>query len=105
MTKPLIAVSTVLVSALLLACGGNPPPAEGADDAELGAAPEEASAADPPEAPSPPSDGIVRDADGDGVPDTGAEGCEGKSQTQCQITAGCAWSDAGSCTEANDSGM
>ncbi len=48
-----------------------------------------------------PADGIVRDADGDGVPDdTGEVTCEGKSETQCKINSNCAWSDQGTCVDA-----
>ena len=48
-----------------------------------------------------PKDGIVRDADGDGVPDDKQQsGCEGKTETQCKINTSCAWSDDGKCVDA-----
>jgi hypothetical protein len=77
----------------LLACGGSSTPAESPDG------PRDAGE-EPIEVSSPPSDGIVRDADGDGVPDDRTAGCDGKNETQCQITAGCAWSDDERCVEA-----
>jgi hypothetical protein len=91
MMKP---IATVFLASFFLACGGSQPAAGGVSDLSD-------DAADPADAPSPrPSDGIVRDADGDGVPDDAGAGCEGKNQTQCQITAGCAWSDTDQCVEA-----
>lgn len=83
-----------------LACGGAQPPAEGADDAATEAADSGPEVEAAPEEAAPRNDGIVRDADGDGVPDDAGGGCEGKNETQCQITAGCAWSDTGECVDA-----
>jgi len=75
-------------------------PAEGADDAATEAADSGPEVEAAPEEAAPRNDGIVRDADGDGVPDDAGGGCEGKNETQCQITAGCAWSDTGECVDA-----
>ena len=85
-------------AALVMACGGGqtetktadeaPPTEEGGEAVETGGE-------------SAPSDGIMRDADGDGVPDDKqAGGCEGKTETQCKINSACAWSDDGRCVEA-----
>lgn len=84
-----------VVASFLLACGGSQPAgAEAPEGGEAGELTDEGA-----EAPR-PSDGIVRDADGDGIPDEQGAGCAGKNETQCQITAGCAWSDTGECVEA-----
>ncbi len=51
-------------------------------------------------------DGIIRDADGDGVPDKDDDvACEGKNETQCKINMACAWSDANTCVKASSSPM
>lgn len=83
----------------LVGCGGGAtgPDAPGNDEG----GPEGTPATDPK-----PSDGIVRDADGDGVPDEeGGSDCDGKTQTQCQINMACAWSDDGKCVKATSSPM
>ncbi len=90
--------------ACLVACGPSTPAADTPDDAISGDALPEGG--DPADAPAPPSDGIVRDADGDGVPDDASDKtCEGKNETQCKINAACAWSDQGTCVEAKDAPM
>ncbi|MEZ4439627.1 MAG: hypothetical protein R3B72_11095 [Polyangiaceae bacterium] len=96
-----LVLGSLVLALALAACGGGASPgavpdAPSADDA----APSVDDAA-----PSAPKDGIVRDADGDGQPDDMGGGCEGKTQTQCQITAGCAWSDEDKCVEGGDSPM
>jgi hypothetical protein len=94
-------ISLLVVSFVLCAaCGGGQTtsetpeetasPAEGGGDSE--AAPAETSK---------PADGIVRDADGDGVSDDKQAGaCAGKNETQCKINSNCAWSDSGKCVDA-----
>jgi hypothetical protein len=87
------------------ACGG-PPAVDSPDDAAADDA-----ADDMPSTDAAPgdgvkaSDGIVRDADGDGVPDDQASGCKGRDETACKINSNCAWTDAGSCTDAKDAPM
>lgn len=95
-------LSFIVSSALLMACGGGQSETKTADEA---APTEEGGAETPPaEGESKPSDGIVRDTDGDGVPDDKqAGGCTGKNETQCKINSACAWTDDGKCVEAGTS--
>jgi hypothetical protein len=98
------ALSFIVSSALLMACGGGQTETKTADEA---APSEEEGGADGPEAgDTAPSDGIKRDTDGDGVPDDQqGGGCAGKNETQCKINSACAWTDDGKCVEASSSPM
>ncbi len=91
-----VALATTTLFASALACGGgtdpaNVPdgvgdqdPANNADGAEAGGK----------------KDSIVRDADGDGVPDDEEKSpCADKTETQCKINMNCAWSDEGKCVK------
>jgi hypothetical protein len=98
-------LTTLLIAFALAACGGSTPaadsPADAAADPSTAAA--DGSAGDA-AAPA-PKDGIMRDADGDGVPDNTGGGCTGKNETQCKINSSCAWTDEGTCVEAKASPM
>ena len=88
------------------ACGG-PPAVDSPDDAVADDAANDVPSTDD-DAPGDGvkrSDGIVRDADGDGVPDDQASSCKGRDETACKINSNCAWTDAGSCTDAKDAPM
>lgn len=93
----MIALCSLVLS---IGCGGQTTgPEDPSGDPEVGTE-------QPPTEDAKPSDGIVRDADGDGVPDAeGGSGCEGKTETQCKINMACAWSDDGKCVKASSSPM
>ena len=96
-------LSFIVSSALLIACGGGQSETKTADEAapttEEGGAETQPAGGE-----SAPSDGIVRDADGDGVPDDKqGGGCTGKNETQCKINSACAWTSDGKCVEAGSS--
>lgn len=98
MTK---AIAPSLLLAFLVACGGATPPAVDADDAAVPDADEVTTdAADSVADEAPSNNGIIRDMDGDGKPDEAGGACSEKNETQCKISAGCAWSDDGSCVDA-----
>jgi hypothetical protein len=97
------AVFLLCCASMLVACGGGQGEADSAADLE-GAGSEDGAGdeggGDETKPPA-PADGIVRDADGDGIPDNEeASGCEGKTETECKINMDCAWSDDGKCVQA-----
>ena len=100
MIRRLLLGTVIAISSLAIGCGGGADPAT-ADDAASDAMAEGSEEAMPEvvdDAPS--SGGIVRDADGDGVPDDqNPDDCASKNETQCKISAGCAWSDEGKCVD------
>jgi hypothetical protein len=107
-------ITSLLVAAAMSACGGNnTPPADSPDDAMADGSGDGSGdvtvdgSGDGSEAavPDAPKDGIKRDADGDGVPDDTASGCQGRNETQCKINSTCAWTDDGQCVEAKASPM
>jgi hypothetical protein len=98
MTKKIRFACLFIVSSILSACGGGKSPAKAPDDAP----PADGNAPEPTAETTAPSDGIVRDADGDGVPDKEGGGCEGKNETQCKINSDCAWSDQATCVPAGN---
>jgi hypothetical protein len=100
-----IRFSSLFVFSLCVACGGEqstPETPADSEPTEEGAAVEEAE----PASTGKPDDGIVRDTDGDGVPDDKQAGdCEKKNETQCKINDKCAWTDKGTCVPASDAKM
>jgi hypothetical protein len=85
-------------SALLFACGGGQPNADGPGDVDTDGA-GEGEGEGPIDAK--PKDNIVRDADGDGTPDDQEKaGCDGKNETEGKINMECAWGDDGKCVKA-----
>lgn len=90
-----IRIMPIALIATSLACGGSQPASDvptDADGTEDSTADDGAAAA--------PKDNIVRDADGDGVPDDQEKSdCESKNETQCKINMACAWSDDGKCVK------
>lgn len=92
------------VAGVLIGCGGGAPSVDAPTDDAMPDDPSEGMDASE-AAPAKPSDGIIRDADGDGVPDDQQTGCDGLSKTKCEITSGCAWSADEECVEASGSMM
>ncbi len=95
-------VALMLCAGLLslgpLGCGGATPAADSPGDTDE-AQPDPGDGSEAPDAK--PAGGIVRDADGDGVPDDESKsGCDSKNETQCKINMECAWSDDGQCVKA-----
>ena len=52
-----------------------------------------------------PSDGIIRDADGDGKADETVSSCQDLDETKCKISSDCAWTDASVCDDVKGSPM
>jgi hypothetical protein len=99
--------AVVMSGALAVGCGGKTPGPDVPDapdtpDTDVPSADD--ATGDVPTADA-PSDGIIRDADGDGTPDGDSSSCDGLDKTKCQISSGCAWSDGDKCVEAKGSMM
>lgn len=94
-------------AALLVACGGPAAdpnaPEDGVphDDAPVDTDGEPSTDTPAGDSDKPAPGGIVRDADGDGIPDDKEVApCEEKNETQCKINMECAWSAEGKCVKA-----
>ena len=89
------ALATLLL--VVVACGPSP---DAADPSDIDTDPTAGTGA-----PSAPSDGIIRDADGDGQPDAKGVDCGAMDETKCKINSGCAWTDEGTCVDGSLSPM